>query len=452
MKRACMPFLREWLNSADRQPLIIRGARQVGKTWLVRELAKEEKRELIELNFEDRRSLHALFATNEPAIILRSLESAIGQKIDPQHSILFLDEIQAAPDLIAKLRWFYEKMPELAVIAAGSLLEFALENYSLSMPVGRIEYIYLEPMSFEEFLLALGKDQLVHLLQSFKWGEMIPMSLHEDLSRYFKEYVIIGGMPAVIKTWIEKKSLSEVSRTHNKIIATYQDDFPKYGSKLSSDIFEDVLVAIPKNLGKKFVYSKVNRHIQSEPIKKALHLLCRARVSHVVKATAANGIPLAAEVKHGYNKVILLDVGLCSSALDLSLDELYKIQELDLINKGGIAEQVVGQLLRITYPVYKNPALYYWLRTEPGLSAEVDYVLQHRGKVVPIEVKAGSTGRLTSLHQFIHLKKLSLGVRINSELPFISDVDIKDNKGNSIKYELRSLPFYLIGQLPRLLD
>ena len=160
-------------------------------------------------------------------------------------------------------------MPELAVIAAGSLLEFALENYSLSMPVGRIEYMYLEPMSFEEFLLALSKDQLVNLLQSFKWGEMIPINLHEDLSRYFKEYVIIEGMPAVVKTWTEKNSLTEVSRAHNKIIATYQDDFPKYGSKLASDIFEDVLIAIPKNLGQKFVYSKVNPDIQSRTHKES---------------------------------------------------------------------------------------------------------------------------------------------------------------------------------------
>lgn len=451
MKRSCMIFLQEWLASLDRQPLIIRGARQVGKTWLVRELAKSEGKDLLELNFEDRRSLTALFSTNDPEIIVRGLEAHLGRTIYPAKSILFLDEIQAAPELIAKLRWFYEKMPELAVLAAGSLLEFALEDHTMSMPVGRIEYMYLEPMSFEEFLGALGKDHLVEVLRTFQWGDDLPVVLHEDLSRYFKDYVIVGGMPAVVRSWIEKKSLTSVSRGHNKILTTYQEDFPKYGTKLSSAVFEDVLIAIPKNLGQKFVYATVNQNYQSDQVKKALNLLCRARVGHFVRATAANGIPLAAEVNYRYQKVILLDVGLCSAALDLSLDEVYRSDELSLINKGGIAEQVVGQLLRSLYPFYKNPALYYWLRTEPGLSAEVDYVIQHGGAVVPVEVKAGSTGRLSSLHQFMKLKKLSLAVRVNSDFPLKSFIDIRDNKGTAIRYELRSLPFYLLGQLPRLL-
>ncbi len=452
MKRACMKFLGEWLTSSDRHPLILRGARQVGKTWIVRELAREQGRNLIELNLEERHSFVDHFSTNDPQIILKGLSAALGKPINPKECILFLDEIQAAPELIAKLRWFYEKMPELPVIAAGSLLEFTLANYSMSMPVGRIEYMYLEPMSFEEFLLALDKDQLVAFLKAYQWGEKLPLVIHQDLIHYFKEYIIVGGMPAIVKSWVEKSSLQAVSRGHNKIITTYQDDFPKYGGKLSSDIFGDVLIAIPRSLGQKFVYHRVNPNIQTSPIKKALHLLCRARVSHLIKATAANGIPLAAEIKHRYDKVILLDVGLCSAALDLSLDKLYRIDEIDLINKGGFAEQVVGQLLRTIYPFYKNPALYYWLRTKPGQSAVIDYVIQHKGTVIPIEVKAGSTGRLTSLHQFIHLKKLALGVRINSQLPLKSNIRVKDNKGNIISYELRSLPFYLIGQLHRLLD
>jgi len=450
MNRNCIPYLITWLEKPDRKPLIIRGARQVGKTWLVRHLADIQKKALIELNFEENRSLASHFSSNDPHLILKSLSSALNRQIDPAHSLLFLDEIQAAPEVIAKLRWFAEKMAELPVIAAGSLLEFTFEKYSLSIPVGRIEYCYLEPLSFEEFLRALNKDILANHLLSFDWEEGTTEYLHDELMRYFKEYMIIGGMPAVVSSWVRKNSLQEVSALHEHLITTYQEDFPKYMSRINSSIYHDVLVAVPKNLAKKFTYSKVNPDLQTAPIKQAVDLLCLARVCHKVKATGAHGLPLAAEVKQSYNKIILIDVGLCSAALGLSLDRLSSLDEIDLVNKGGIAEQVTGQLLRTISPYYQNPTLYYWFNSDS--TAEIDYIIQHRGSILPIEVKAGKTGTLKSLHLFMSQRQLSLALRVNGDLPHITEVSIKDHVHGTIKYQLRSIPFYLIGQIHRLLD
>ena len=198
-------------------------------------------------------------------------------------------------------------------------------------------------------------------------------------------------------------------------------------------------------------YSTINRSVAFSTIKEALNLLCQARVCHKVIGVSANDLPLAAERLDHYIKVILLDVGLSSAELGLALADLDNIEEIDLINKGGIAEQVVGQLLRTIFPLYQEPALYYWLSTDKNSSAEIDYVIQHGTKIIPIEVKAGSTGTLKSLHRFMHVKGYKVAVRINSAPPSISDLHLKDTQGNQVHYELRSIPFYLISELHRLL-
>lgn len=452
MKRMALNYLQEWLVGYKRLPLVMRGARQVGKTWLVREFARVAGKKLIEINLERQTEMIAAFAINDPKEILAKLSTKLGTAIEPSNCILFIDEIQAAPEIFAKLRWFAEDMPELPVIAAGSLLEFVLGIYPMSMPVGRITYMYLEPLSFEEFLLAQGKEDFVSSIKKFTWKEGIYELTHTKLMKCFKEYLIVGGMPAAVHSWITKQSFSEVSRVHRDILQTYKDDFPKYSSRIPATYLNEVLQEIPQSLGQKFVYSDVNRQVSHTIIKNALELLVQALVCHKVQATAANGAPLGAGLLRHYTKIIMLDVGLSSSALNLSLANLESIEELDLVNKGGIAEQVVGQLLRTINPLFMKPELYYWISTEKFASAEVDYVIQHGIKLVPVEVKAGTTGTLKSLHRFMLLKERSLAVRINSALPLISQVDVKDTLGNPVKYELRSIPFYLIGELHRLLD
>lgn len=451
MRRAGIKFLNEWLISGNRKPLVLRGARQVGKTWLVRHFAKEKGLQLVEVNFERRPQLNSLFSSNDPKQILLNLTSVTNQPIDTKKALLFLDEIQAAPEILAKLRWFAEDLPELPVIAAGSLLEFVLAEHSFSMPVGRISYMHLEPLSFEEFLLASDKSSLLEYLTNYSLEAELPAAIHEQLMHLFKEYTFIGGMPAAVSSWIHKKSLQEVNQIHHDLMATYRDDFAKYSARLPVERFDEVILSVPKSLGEKFVFSKVNPEIRSSIVKQALDLLCKARICYRVNGTAGNGVPLEAEIQEKYLKIIFLDVGLCSAALGLTLDQLYMIKELTLINHGGIAEQLVGQSLRTVFPFYVEPSLFYWHREEKGSNAEVDYLIQHHSKVIPIEVKAGSTGSMKSLQVFMGLKGYKMAVRINSAPPSLVDVEVKTPQGSLVQYKLLSLPFYLIEQIHRLL-
>jgi predicted AAA+ superfamily ATPase len=213
---------------------------------------------------------------------------------------------------------------------------------------------------------------------------------------------------------------------------------------------DEILLVIPKFLSEKFFYSKVNPNIRSEIIKQAFDLLCKARICHRVTSAHANGIPIGAELDKKFFKAIFLDVGLCSAALGLTLDQITNLNEIILINSGKIAEQVAGQLLRTISLPYIEPELYYWLR-EGINSAEIDYIIQHGSRLIPIEVKAGSTGSLKSLHLFMGLKKLPTALRVNSDFPSQTEVQVKDQDGSDIKYTLLSIPFYLLGQIHRLI-
>ncbi len=452
MERSLFVYLASWLKSEDRKPLVLRGARQVGKTWLVRHLAKTCHRTLVEINFEKQPSLMSFFDSNNPTQILKNLSAHFNQEIKPENSLLFLDEIQATPLMFGKLRWFAEDLPTLPVIAAGSLLEFLLDEHSFSMPVGRISYMHLEPLSFEEFLLAHDKKMLNQYLLAFTLDTTIPLALHEQLMSLFKEYLIIGGLPAVVKSWVKDQSLIKVNQLQNDLLTTYRDDFAKYKGRIEIERMDEVMSIIPKMLGQKFVYSRVNPDISSVTLKKVISLLNKARICHRVVSCSANGIPLAAEIKEKMFKEIYLDTGLCSTTLGLNLNQINELKDTLLINQGGLAEQVTGQILRTLNPPYIEPALYYWTRDEKGSSSEIDYVIQHGNRVIPIEVKAGSTGTLKSLHLFMALKKLSLAVRINSDLPSNTNVHVKLQTQDEVSYQLLSLPFYLLGQLHRLLN
>lgn len=344
-------------------------------------------------------------------------------------------------------------MPELSVIATGSLLEFVLGVYEMSVPVGRVSYAYLEPLSFIEFLQAQKKQQLVDVIKKYVFGQEINSVIHTELTRLFKEYVFIGGLPEAVASWAEERSIETIRDIHRDLFGSYRADFSKYGGKIAPGILNEVIDAIPHFLGKKFVYSQVDTSADGRNIKEALNLLCQARVGHKVKCTAANGLPLGAEINSKALKSILLDVGLCSAILDLRLTYLEDIEELEMINKGGIAEQATGQLLRTIDPCNVEPALYYWIRHEAGSDAEIDYVIQHASQIVPIEVKAGSTGALKSLHLFMKIKALKTALRIYSGSPRKDDMCIKDSQSDGeIIYQLYSIPFYLISEIHRILS
>ncbi|KTC65582.1 hypothetical protein Lade_0240 [Legionella adelaidensis] len=450
MERKILQDLTKWVSSGKRKPLILRGARQVGKTWIVRHLAKINKLQLIELNFEKNPSYSSLFSSN-PKETLLNLSVALNKEINPGKALLFLDEIQAAPEIFANLRWFAEELPELPVIAAGSLLEFLLADHNFSMPVGRVGYMYIEPFSFEEFLLAKGEAQLFDYLKQYTLPLSIPDIIHEKLISLVKEYIIIGGLPAVISTWIKENSLLRVQEEQNDLLTTYREDFNKYKGRIETERLDEVLMAVPRMLGQKFVYRRASE-AGSATAKQVINLLEKARLCHRVQSSAANGTPLEAEVNEKHFKEIFLDTGLCSTALGLNLNTLNRIGEISLVNNGGIAEQLVGQLLRTINPPFINPSLYYWQREKSGSSAEIDYVMQYANQIIPIEVKAGAAGSMKSLHLFMGLKKPPLAIRFNSNHPLLRPVDLKDVIGNKVNYPLLSLPFYLIGQLNRLIE
>lgn len=452
MERQAETFLDQWAANPNRKPLVMRGARQVGKTWLVRHFASKKYEHFIELNFEKNPQLKTLFESNDPAQIIENLESSLNRTIDIERSLLFLDEIQAAPALLGSLRWFYEECPKLPVIAAGSLLEFVLDQHEFSMPVGRINYLHLEPLSFEAFLMANDKKKLCEYLRAYKMEQTIPEMIHQQLMQLMNEYVIVGGLPEAVQSWVTHRSLAKVNEVHHNLIATYRDDFSKYSGRISIERLEDVLQGIPRNLSKKFMYSHINSDVKAESLKKAFHLLCQARLCHRVSHTSANGLPLASEGRDKFFKAILLDCGLVSALLGLDLQDIKTIHDLHLINKGGLSEQLVGQLLRTVQPEYIEPKLYYWAREEKGASAEIDYIIQHGSRLVPVEVKAGRTGVLRSLHYFVANKEVEYAVRINGDSPSVTKVEAKTVSHQTAKYTLLSIPFYLTEQLPRLLD
>ncbi len=449
MHRNALQYLeRSWFLDSKRKPLILRGARQVGKTWIAREFAKRNKLTFVELNFERNPELKSLFDSNDPKIVLRNIESYTGISIKLESCLLFLDEIQDAPEILSKLRWFYEEVPELPVIAAGSLLEFILSDHSFSMPVGRVSYLYIEPLSFEEFLLALDEQRLLNFIKTIEIPFRVPDAIHQKLRNLFNLYCFVGGMPACVVKWIETRTFLDIAPIQEDLLATYRDDFYKYKGRLDVSRLLSVLSSVPNQLGEKFMYSRAGSDMQASVAKQILLLLNKAKISHTVKLSSANAAPLSAEIKYKAFKQIFLDVGLVNRMLSKS----FQHNSSNTTKDGGIFEQVVGQMLRTLFSLYKEPELYYWQREEQGASAETDYVIELNGEIFPIEVKSGSTGSLKSLHYYMYHKQKKLAVRITDDLPSITEINVRLSTQESVSYTLFSIPFYLTAQIPQIIS
>jgi predicted AAA+ superfamily ATPase len=413
----------------------------------------------VELNIERDPRIATCFVDNDPLATLKRLEIYAKTPIVPDNNtLLFIDEIQSAPALLAKLRWFAEEIPSLPVVAAGSLLDFALAEHAFSMPVGRISFLHLEPMGFEEFLLAMNEQRLAAFLAEeviasrIAGGNSIPEVFHEKLLGLFREYLLVGGMPAAVARYRRERSLLSVAEIQNDLLATLRDDFGKYANRVHHSRLNSVLASVAQQLGSKFRYVRVDRHQRAAALHQAVELLCLARICHRVQASPAIGLPLGAGTAARPYKLILLDVGLVTTSLGISLVGLEDIEDLTLANKGAMAEQVVGQLLRLTFPSHREPMLFYWQRDERGSEAEVDYVIEHGSGVVPIEVKAGAAGTLKSLHGLMSERGWPLGVRLSSGPASLTPVSAMTTSGKTATYKLLSLPLYLVEQLPRLLS
>ena len=406
---------------------------------------------MIEVNFERTPELAGLFTSNHPGEIVRHLEAELNIRCDTATSILFLDEIQAKPAILASLRWFGEEMPELPVVAAGSLLDFVLADHTFSMPVGRVTYHFLEPMSFYEYILASGNDRLYRMLSETRINTPLPATLHEKCVDLYFEYTRIGGMPEVVSEWYTSKNASACVKVQQDLLATIRDNFNKYTGRFNTDLLTDVLYSVARQLGGKFISTLVHESARSVEVKRALDVLEKARVCHTIRHTAANGLPLGAESNDKFFKVIMLDTAFISVQLGLSRLSLPDAKEFVFKNRGPMAEQYVGQQIRAYQSLTEDPSLYYWQRTG-GRQGEIDYIIQHGTTIVPIEIKAGSRGSMKSLHQFMFDKKLDLAVRVDLNPPSLSRVDVKTTTGHSVDYQLLSIPFYLVEMLPELLD
>jgi predicted AAA+ superfamily ATPase len=426
---------------------VIRGARQVGKTWLVRDLALRHDLELVECNFERDPALARCFESNDPRRILMELGIALGREIRTEGTLLFLDEIQAAGEVIARLRWFAEELPELPLVAAGSLLEFTLARHEFSMPVGRITFLHLEPMAFDEYLSAHGESPLLDALTKWKPGEELSPTAFERARDWFGRYVAVGGMPAVVRSDIEEGDPNEVRRLQHDLLAAYRNDFAKYARRVEPTLLDAVLRSVGAQLSRKFVYSHVAEGIRHERARHALELLAQARLCHVIAHTAANGIPLGGEVNPRNRKVIALDLGLAQALLGAPVDQVYPTWAHHAPGvKGALMEQAVGQQLRSAFDFWEEPRLYYWQRVA-GRAGEIDYVVQVGARIVPVEVKAGAAGRLRALHQFMHDKQLKVAVRFDANPPTIQEMDIATTQRERVRYRLVSLPHFLVWRL-----
>ncbi|PIV53232.1 MAG: hypothetical protein COS17_04880 [Elusimicrobia bacterium CG02_land_8_20_14_3_00_37_13] len=437
MKRDIEKDLYQWKEQKEKLPLLMRGARQVGKSYTVEAFGKKIFKNTVIINFELHPELKDCFNTLEPDDIINKIQIVLGVTID-EDTLLFLDEIQECPNAIMSLRYFKEKKNYIAVIGAGSLVEFALEKKDIKIPVGRVQYIYLEPLSFAEFLTASGNEQLRLYLKNIHLNSEIENSIHQKLMTLIREYLIVGGMPAAVKSYIDTKDFTQAGRIQNALLQTYRSDFGKYAKYSEQKYLQKVFEKVPQLIGERVKYAKIDLESKSRDIKNAINLLSLAGVIRQVIATAAAGIPLGAQSNDKKFKLNYLDIGLMQNACGLQA-KLLLDADIMQINSGSVAEQFVGQELRAYEDRYMDRQLFFWARDKRNSSAEVDYVYDAGALIIPIEVKAGKSGSLKSLRLFLEEKKVPFGIRFAMDKL-------------SLHEKILTIPLYMIEHMHRLVQ
>jgi predicted AAA+ superfamily ATPase len=422
MDRDLYKTLQSWKNDPHRKPLIIRGARQVGKSWLVEHFGRSEFERLIVINFELQPKYVSCFTSLDPQEIVANIELNANVVVTPGATLLFLDEIQGCPQALRSLRYFHEKMPALHVIAAGSLIEFSLDAEKISMPVGRVSNYYLYPLTFGEFLSACGEDRLRAHLQNLSISNTNTEAVHEKCRDLLRTYFYLGGMPEAVASWIDNGSLRMNDEILQNLLQNYRHDFGKYGKRINVALLEKVYTRAPAQVGTRFKYVAVDEHAASRDIRSALDMLTKARIIHRIHAVPGCGLPLEASIKERTFKILFLDVGLLQNAMGIGKDTRLSNNLLS-VYKGAVAEQYVGQQLISMHEPYREPQLYFWQRDARGSEAEVDYLWQQGELVLPIEVKSGKTGTLRSMRIFLKEYGVSPGIRFSMQpLSFVDSV------------------------------
>lgn len=444
-------YLLEWKENQDHKPLLLRGARQVGKSWAVKHLGRQFKY-FIEANLEKQSELKVLFERTRDA---HELAAMIGKMFNTPivagETLLFLDEIQSCAQAIHSLWFFKEDFPELHVIAAGSLLEFALKDLH-SFGVGRIRSLFMYPMSFDEFLEAQGKTLWLEAKREATPDNPLFDGLHNELVAQFRTFLLVGGMPASVAKWVETHDYVLAANEQDDIQQTYYDDFAKYASKIDPQLLRNTLQSVVTQIGRKFVYSKVQGNAKSEGVKRALQMLVDAGLIKRVIHTAGNGLPLGAESNLKFQKFIYLDSGLLLRIMDLELggagpltQQILTDTAAQLVDKGSLTEMVAGwELVKYSSPKAQNN-LYWWENLDRGATSEVDYLIARNMRVFPVEVKSGISGKMKSLHLFMRNKNLTEAFRCSLEN--FGNLTICDRDDYETQRYIHIVPLYAISNL-----
>lgn len=433
MKRFIVKRLIEWKSEKRRKPLIIRGARQVGKSWTIMDFGSHHFEGAMHVvDLEKRTDWHRVFEANLVASrVLSELEILLNTKIQPGRDLLFLDEIQSCPRAIMMLRYFYEEVPELHVIAAGSLLEFALKDSSF--PVGRVRFLDMYPMTFAEYLMATGNEKAAEVVLSPPIP--LPESIHALLLNELRHYLFIGGMPECVISFNESRRLRSSFEIQADLVATYRQDFSKYAPHADKHCLDAVLFSVARNVGHQIKYARLADNYSIPTIKKAFELLCQACVITRVTSASPSGLPLGASASAHRFKALMVDLGLMSHLSGLPVDTEMKQADILDIYRGALAEQFVGQELMAG----GQEALYYWSREARSSTAEVDYLITRDSRIYPLEVKSGPPGKQRSL-------KLLLDTYPGCSSGFVlSSAPYEEKHGHKVIY----LPLYYAFSLAK---
>jgi predicted AAA+ superfamily ATPase len=440
VKRLIDHYLLDWKRRPTRKALLLRGARQVGKTYSVRALGASFQ-ELVEINLEQHPEYAAVFGPNlDPQRILTELRLLTGKRLIPGASLLFIDEIQQQPLAVSALRYFYEGIPELHVIAAGSLLEFALDE--VGVPVGRVASLHMYPMSFLEFLVACGDTAAAEYLLAAGGPLTGSPPVHDRLLRLVGEFLVLGGLPEVVETWVRHRDPSRCGELLDLVVAAYRQDFARYARRHQVKYVDLVFSEVPARSGRKFKYGTLPGDWKARELAPAIDLLCRASVVHRVTHSAGNGLPLKAESDPRQFKALLLDVGLAQRVMGADVRPWLLAPSAAICNAGAVAEAFVGQELLAYSSPWAKQELYYWHRESRSSNAEVDYLLPLAGQVIPIEVKSGAAGHLRSLRAFLDEKRQTTpyGIRFCGQPSSIHE-DLHS-------YAIYAVPHVLREQIP----
>jgi predicted AAA+ superfamily ATPase len=403
MDRLLMERLETWRKASNRKPLVIRGARQVGKSYTIHHFGKSRFAGKVHLiDFEKHPDWHSIFDKNlDPVRIVSELEILLNERITPGNDLLFFDEIQAAPRALTSLRYFYEELPALHVIAAGSLLEFAIKD--ISFPVGRVQIMNMYPMNFYEFLKATGRDQAAEIIYSKP--EKLPDTIHQMLLDTLRQYMFTGGMPECVFVWCDSHSMTEVFEVQSHLVETYRQDFSKYAPYTDKRSLNHALATVAKSIGHQIKYTKLSDEFTGPTNKKAFELLSLARVINKISAVSPASLPFAATVSDKKFKSLVLDVGIMRSLNDLPANVEFRKNDLLSMYNGAVAEQFTGQ----EFISAGMETLYYWSRAAKSSSAEVDYLISRKNNIFPVEIKGGAAGKLRSMHlileKYAHLEQ-----------------------------------------------